>query len=266
MFVYEKAREKFNNMENNLIQFTEEDDEIDFGEIFFVLRRKLWIIISCGIVGAAIALLYTMFLVKPLYQSSSMIYIFSKTTTVSSAFDLQLGKQLTVDFEILGKSRPVLERVISDLQLDTSYESLLKTVTVENPEDSRIIKITVQNNDPALASDIANSLAENLAARVAEVTDTTKPSSVEEAVPASIPISPNKSKNVMLGGIIGFLLSVGIILAMYYSDMSIRNEDDVKKYLGIGTLASIPFEKSISIGHESKSVKKKARKRNKKRS
>ena len=248
-------------IETNAISTIEEDDEIDLAELLFVLRQKIWIIISCGLIGAIIALLYTMFLIKPLYQSSSMIYIFSKTTTVTSAIDLQIGKQLTVDFEILGKSRPVLEKVISDLQLDTSYESLLKTVNVENPTDSRIIKITVKNQDPQLACDIANSLAENLAARVAEVTDTTKPSSVESAVPAIKPVSPSKNKNTMMGGMIGLLLAIAVILVMYYSDMSIRSEDDVRKYLGLGTLAAVPYEKSISEGHESRSSKKKKAKK-----
>lgn len=248
-------------IETNAISAVEADDEIDLAELFFILRRRIWIIIASGLIGAVIALLYTLFLIKPLYQSSSMIYIFSKTTTVTSAIDLQIGKQLTVDFEILGKSRPVLEKVISDLQLDTDYESLLRTVSVENPTDSRIIKITVKNQDSQLACDIANSLAENLAARVAEVTDTTKPSSVEEAVPAVNPVSPSKNKNTVMGGMVGALIAITIILVMHFSDMSVRTEDDVRKYLGLGTLASVPFEKSISEGHESKSSKKKAKKK-----
>lgn len=233
-----------------------EEDEIDLAEVFFVLKNKLWAIITCAIIGAAIALAYTMFLVQPIYTSSSMIYIFSKTTTVTSALDLQIGKQLTVDFEILGKSRPVIEKVIADLSLDTTYEGLAGSIKVENPSDSRIIKITVNNTDPQLACDIANSMASNLAARVAEVIDTDKPSSVEDAVPAVRPSSPNKKKNTALGGILGMMLAIAIILVRYYSDMSIRSEDDVKKYLGLGTLASIPFEKSITRDLEGKKSKK----------
>lgn len=244
-------------IETNAIGTAEMEDEFDLRELFFVLWRRILVIIACGLAGAIVALLFTIYMIKPLYRSSSMIYIFSKTTTVTSAIDLQIGKQLTVDFEILGKSRPVLEKVISDLQLDTDYDSLLKTISVENPSDSRIIKITARNEDPQLACDIANSLADNLAARVAEVTDTAKPSSVEKAVPAVRPISPNKKKNTMLGGLIGAVLAIAVILFMYYSDMSLRNEDDVRKYLGLGTLAAIPYEKSIYEGHESKSAKKK---------
>ncbi len=242
-------------MNNELLNSYNQEDEIDFAELFFVLKRRLWLIIACAIAGAGITLAYTIFLIQPVYTSSSMIYIFSKTTSVTSAIDLQIGKQLTVDFEILAKSRPVLEKVISDLALDTTYEGLLSTITVENPTDSRIIKITVTNPDPQLACDIANTLADNLSARVAEVIDTTKPSSVENAVPATRPSSPSKTRNTALGGILGLLLSVAIVLVKHYSDMSLRDEDDVRKYLGLGTLASIPYEKSISTDHDGKKTK-----------
>lgn len=232
-------------MENEFIELEGTDDEIDFGELFFVLKSHIIAIIVSLLSGAIIALLVTLLIIKPVYKSSSMIYIFSKTTSVTSAIDLQIGSQLTVDFEILGTSRPVIERVIQELELDTNYEKLVKTIDVENPKGSRIIKITASNQDPQLACDIANALAENLAARVAEVIDTTKPSSVENAVPAVKPSSPSKTKNTALGGIIGMLIAIAIILVRYYSDMSLRDEEDVTKYLGLATLAEFPYEKSI---------------------
>lgn len=246
-------------MENNFEELFVEDDEIDLLEVLFVLKNHLLAIILSLIIGAGVALSYTMFLLQPMYTSSSMIYIFTKTTSVTTAVDLQIGSQLTVDFEILGTSRPVIEKVITDLDLATDYETLLRTVKVENPKDSRIIKITVTNPDPQLACDIANSLASNLAARVAEVIDTEKPSSVEDAVPALKPSSPSKAKNTALGGIVGMMIAIAFFLVRYFSDMSIRDEDDVRKYLNLGTLASVPYEKSIvgdKTGKRKKSKKK----------
>ena len=242
-------------IENSLATNVEED-QIDFGELFFTIKRGLWAIILFFVIGAVIAYSYTIYFIQPLYTSSSMIYIFSKSNTITSVADLQLGKQLTVDFEILGKSRPVIEKVIQDLGLNTSYDSLVRTINVTNPTDSRIIKITVVNPDPQLACDIANTLADDLAARVAEVIDTTKPSSVEDAVPARWPSSPNTRRNTMLGGIIGMLIALAIILVRYYSDMSLKNEDDVRRYLGLGTLASVPYEKSVSMDKHIKKRKK----------
>ena len=51
--------------------------------------------------------------------------------------------------------------------------------------------------------------------------------------------------------------------AVYYKDSYYLSEDDVRKYLGLGTLAAVPYEKSISAGHESRSSKKKKAKKRK---
>ncbi len=83
-------------MSNEILNNYVEEDEIDLGELLFVLRRKWLLLITCAIAGAAIALAYTLFLVQPIYTSSSMIYIFSKSTTITSTLDLQIGKQLSV--------------------------------------------------------------------------------------------------------------------------------------------------------------------------
>ncbi len=229
----------------DFIQF-EEDDEIDFAELFFVLKKNIIAIALCAIIGAAAAFAYTINFMTPIYTSSSMIYIFSKTTSITTAADLQIGSQLTVDFEILGTSRPVLEKVIMNLGLDATYEDLLHIVEIENPKDSRIIRITVENADAQLASDIANEIADVLADRVAQVIDTDKPSSVEDAVPAELPSSPSKKKNTALGFMAGLFLAAGFVLVRYYSDNTIKDEDDVKKYLGLGTFASFPLEASIA--------------------
>ena len=249
-------------MEKEYFEIENDGDEIDLGELLFVLKSHIIAIIISTLTGAIIALLVTMFLIKPIYKSSSMIYIYSKTTSITSAIDLQIGSQLTVDFEILGTSRPVIERVIQDLNLDTNYETLVKTISIDNPKGSRIIKITASNQNPQLACDIANSLAEMLAVRVAEVIDTTKPSSVENAVPAKGPSSPNQKKNTAFGGIMGMFAAIGIILIRYFSDMSLRNEEDVTKWLGLATLAEFPYEKSIE-GEQQNNTK--VRKNKKKR-
>ena len=58
-----------------------------------------------------------------------------------------------MDFTILSKSRPVLQKVIDKLHLDYSAEELLNMVAVENPSGSSILKVTVTNPDAQLAGD-----------------------------------------------------------------------------------------------------------------
>ena len=237
-----------------------EDDEmeIDLVEVFQLMLKRWWLIIGCAVVFAAAAFGYTKLFVTPQYEASSMIYILSKTTSISSALDLQLGKQLTVDFETLATSRPVVEKVIDELDLDTEYEDLVSTITVSNPADTQILKISARNPDPVLARDISNAMSDATAEQIAAVMVTDKPSTVEEAVVPRYPISPNVKKNTLIAGLAGALLVMAIILLNYLLDDRIKSEEDIVKYLELNALASIPLNKGEKSSKKKKAGKKAA--------
>lgn len=147
----------------------DDEMEIDLGEIFHLLMNKLWIIVLCFIIGATLAFGGTKLLITPKYSASSMIYILTKTTSVTSLADIQMGTQLTADFEILATSRPVLEEVIEKLNLDYTYEELKSMIQTDNQTDTRILRFTVSNANAKEAKKIANELADVTAERVAYV-------------------------------------------------------------------------------------------------
>ena len=217
--------------------------EIDLLELFYVLMNKLWIIILCGVVGAVVAFSGTKLLITPQYTASSMIYILSETTSITSLADIQLGASLAEDFIVIGKSRPVIERVIRQLDLETNYEELASTISIVNETDTHILTISVTNPDPELAADISNTLAENIKEQIADIMGTEEPNTVEEAVVPTKPSSPSTMKNTLMGGALGVLLVSAVIILLHLLDDTIKNEEDVKKYLGLNTLAAIPLEK-----------------------
>ena len=53
--------------------------------------------------------------------------------------------------------------------------------------------------------------------------------------------SPNISKNGVIGGLLGVLLSVAIILIAYISNDTIKTQEDVERYLGLSMLGTIPL-------------------------
>lgn len=217
--------------------------EIDLLELFYVLMNKLWTIILCGVVGAVVAFSGTKLLITPQYTASSMIYILSETTSITSLADIQLGASLAEDFIVIGKSRPVIERVIRQLDLETNYEELVSTISIVNETDTHILTISVTNPDPELAADISNTLAENIKEQIADIMGTEEPNTVEEAVVPTKPSSPSTMKNTLIGGALGVLLVSAVIILLHLLDDTIKNEEDVKKYLGLNTLAAIPLEK-----------------------
>lgn len=239
---------------------TNQDDEIeiDLKELFYVIKRKLWIILLTGIVGAVGFGLFTAMVMKPVYTSSTMLYIVNKTTTLTSLTDLQLGTQLTKDYKVLVTSRPVTGQVITNLDLNLGHEQLVKKIKVDNPTDTRILTISVEDTDPYMAKSIADEFASVASARMAEIMDSAPPNIVEEAYLPTQKTKPSITKNTMIGGLAGVFLAGAIILVLFVMNDAIKTPEDVEKYLGLNTLATIPVFEGETGAKKKKSKRKKS--------
>ena len=94
----------------------DDEIEIDLKEIFLVIKKKILTVIAAGLLCGCLACGFTMFVLKPVYTSTSTILVMTKETTLSSFSDLQMEGQLTNDYCELIVSRPVLEEVIENLK------------------------------------------------------------------------------------------------------------------------------------------------------
>ena len=223
--------------------FNEEETEIDLIEIIKVLWSKALLIILGVLVCGAAAFGVSKFLITPQYTAKSTIYVFTKTTSITSLADINLGSALAVDFTYIGKTRDVIESVIDELRLDTTYEQLSRSISIVNPDRSHLLEISVTDVDPVAATNISNSLADQLREAIADVMTTDKPSIVQRAVVPQQKSSPNNTKNAIIGALIGFVLVAGIVIVRHLMDDTIKTDEDVEKYLHINTLASFPYIK-----------------------
>ena len=217
-----------------------EEETIDLLELVRMLRSKWLILVASFLTGALIAASYTIFFVTPMYKASSMIYVYTQTTSITSLADLQIGSQLTIDFQIIGTTRDVVEAASREIGLNQSYETVVKKVTITNPSNSRILTITVTDADPQIAADLSNALAHQLRLRIAQVMNSDVPSTVERAIVPKNPASPSLTKNVAIGGMGVFAVVAAIYVIAFLLDDTIKNEDDVEKFLRQNVLAVVP--------------------------
>ncbi|MGN0437091.1 MAG: YveK family protein [Lachnospiraceae bacterium] len=223
-----------------------EEMEIDLLEIFYVLLSKIWIIILATALGFGVAAGYTIGFVDPIYSSTSTIYVMTKSTSLTSLADLQVGSSLTKDYQVFIKSRPVVDRVIEELELDMTYEEFVNSVTIDNPQDTRFINITVNHTDAYIAKKIVDKLTDVAVSRMEEIMETEAPNVADYGHVAEQKTSPSTAKNAIMGALVGFVLSAGIIVVMFLLDDSIQTSEDVEKYIGINTLGIIPLEEGTS--------------------
>lgn len=243
-------------MEN---QVTNNNDEIeiDLGEVFHLVISKLGVIILSGILLGVLSIIGTMLFITPKYESTTKIMVLNKqdNNTLTSA-DMQTSTQLTKDYAELIQSRTVLEGVIAQLNLDMTYKEMLNKVSVETSSDSRIVSISVTDEDPYIASEIANAVRDMAAEHIQSVMDIEAVNVVDTANIPNEKASPSLAKNGVIGGLLGVIIAMAAVIIIYLTNDTIKVEEDVERYLGLSVLGSIPFSEK-----ESRSKKKKSRKR-----
>lgn len=216
------------------------DDTIDLMRLLFALKKRIWLILAVGLIFAFGAAAYTRFLVTPVYTSSSTMLVLTKETTLASVADLQLGTQLTKDYSVLIQSRPVLEETIDNLGLDMTYQSLRGSISVSNPEDTRILSISVNSSDPEMAKTIVDELASVSSAYIGDKMEVTPPKIIEEGEVPTYKTSPSMRRNTMMGFLAGAALVCAVVVVLELLNDSIYTEEDVEKYLGLSTFAMVP--------------------------
>lgn len=232
-------------MEKTINRQPEQDDVIDLVEIAHLLLHKWKILVVALLVGAVLGGSYCTFLLETTYRAEASLYITSNESLLSFS-DLQLSSALTEDYAYIIKSRTVLERVISDLQLDMDYKSLGDLVSVNNPDSSHVIQLSVTTSDPEMSRNIANSLLNISADQINQIVGNGMPSVIDESVIHSVvEVKPSMKKYCVLGGLLLFVLAAGILIVRMLMDITIKSEDDIERYLGVPLLSSVPYAKNF---------------------
>ena len=171
--------------------------------------------------------------------------------------DLQVGAQLTKDYQELLLSRPLLEEVINNLSLPTSYAQLQNSINITNTSDTRILKITVTTTDPQQSADIANELVDQAIIYLPRIMETDPPNVVEQAIVPTHKSSPSYSKNVMMGGMIFVVLYCAILTIRFLMNDTLVTPDDIERNFGVQPLATIPEGNLGSFNRVASNKKKK---------
>ncbi len=239
---------------------TREDElEIDLKQIFYVLKEKMLVIIAVGLLVACLSCVGTKLFITPTYTSTSSMLLLTENG-VESVSDLQIGSQLTKDYSVLITSRPVLDETIKSLKMDMTYGELKGKITVENPQDTRILNITVADSEPKRAQKIVNKVASISAQFIGEKMEVKAPKIIDEGQLPTKKSAPNMKKNALLGLLLGLFFSAGVFVVLAILDDTIKTEEDIEKYLGLSTLTSVPDRKDYINEKKHGKKKKKSKK------
>lgn len=228
------------------------EETISLQELFVVIKKRLGLIIILTILAIAIAGLVSYFLLTPIYQSSTQILVNQEQTEASqlSNQNIQTDLQLINTYSVIIKSPAILDQVAQQLDLGLTTDELNSKISVSNAENSQVVDVAVEDPDPAIAVDIANTTADVFQAEIIELMNVDNVSILSPAVLKEnpSPIKPNPMLNVAIAAVIGLMLGVGLAFFLEYLDTTIKSDQDIEDLLEIPVLGKIsPIEEKTEM-------------------
>ena len=242
----------------NEMNFKREDEiEIDIARVFRAIAARVWLAVLVAFICGAVMLAITYFLITPQYKASAMFYVnnsslsFGDTSLSISSGDLSASRSLVDSYIVILNTRETLLDVIDYSGVNLSTRELKEMITAEAVNETEFFRVSVLSPDPGEAERIANAIAQILPKRIGLIIDGTSARVAEAAVKPSEPSSPSYAKNILLGVLAGFLLTVAFVALLEILDITIRTEEDINQVCAYPILAKVPDMAAPSKGDSS---------------
>ena len=238
----------------------DEEMEIDLIELFGFFMTKIWWIIGAFIIGALLAGLITHFAITPKYTATAKMYMVSSSSqSVVDLTDLNIGQTISGDYVELLKTRPIVEGVIQEQNLQYSYKELVGMIDLSIINNTRIIQINVTSTDKREAMDIANALAEKGVTELPKLMETPEPHIAEYAIVPVNKSSPSLTKNTMIGALLALLAMLAVFTVQFLMDDTFKYAEDIEKEFGVMPLTVIPEGKIDGLESSDAKVSRRSR-------
>ncbi|MES9775032.1 Wzz/FepE/Etk N-terminal domain-containing protein, partial [Priestia megaterium] len=213
---------------------------INLKELLQSLKKRLLLIIIVTAVFTVLSGIGSYFFLTPIYQSSTQILVnqAKSKNEVYNPNEVQTNLQLINTYNVIIKSPAILDKVIEKENLEMTSGELDKLISVSNEQESQVVNITVQNENPQKSKNIANAISTTFQKEIKSIMNVDNVSILTKARVGSM-IKPNIILNMAIALIVGLMVGVGIAFLLEYLDKTIKKDKDIEEQLGLPVLGAI---------------------------
>lgn len=223
--------------------------EINMNDLWDIFVRRVWVMILVALIVTVGMFTYVKMTFVPRYQSTATLYILNQDSedSASSAYNnFNLALKVVNDCTYLLKSHTVLDEVIQSLNLRMDYEELYGAISTANPEDTRILEVTVEASTPESAKSIVDAVCSIGPDKIRHAMGFDQVNLYEYGVLNEEPCNTIGLMSYLLVGITAAVLVYAVFLLVYLLDDRIRTAEDVQRYLGLSILGEMPNSEDTS--------------------
>ncbi len=219
-------------------------DNLNVIDVLNMMIRKWWLIVITMIIFGSATYIYTDLFVEPLYKTDGTLYVNCDTEAsqldVTSVGRLDSNYRLASTYIEILKRRTFLTEVARDLNNKYSYSEISKMLDIESVNETELLEITVTGENPQDICSILDSILNRAEDQLLAIVRGGSVEIVDRPYVPTAPFSPNKSRNTMIGLIVGAVLAAGVIFLMNLFDTHIKTADELRRRYDEPVLGEIP--------------------------
>lgn len=227
------------------------EDIIKLEEIIESLKNAWKLIVSITIICTLIAGCINYFVIKPKYQSTVKLFIGKQTTTLENNQEntgynfneVNMYQNLMGTYAQFIPTTNLVGNALENIGIERTtgnVDSTIKNLKVNTDRNTQILTITYTSTNKRDVVRILNSVTNAFIDESKKLIPNGSVHVIENPAQPTAPISPNKTLNIIIGFIIGLILSIGIVLALDYFDNTVKSADELEKLLDYPVIGAIP--------------------------
>lgn len=225
-------------------------EELDLKQLFNIFWNKKIQIILLIAIFIVIGIIYTYGFTTPMYTSSTTLVLAganaenenNQTSESITTTDVTLNSKLVSTYSELVTRKSIIRQVISNLGINVNENTIRNNITVNSVKNTELIEISVTNENPIYAAQIANETAKVFTEEIAgKIYNINNVHVIDEAEVSKTPSNINHQKDIVIFAFVGIVVSIIYVLMANMLDTTVKTAEEIEKTFKIPVLASVPI-------------------------
>lgn len=223
------------------------EKHIDLMDLVRLYTRRWWALVIGLVSGGLIFFLVTIFMITPMYTSAGSLYTENSTDVITQEItnvnlnQIMVRKELVQTYAEVLSSNVFLKKVAEESGLGYTHSQLLRMISMSSKNETEILVISVKSANPEHAYIIAQTIIQLAEEQVSSVVKGGGVKVLDVPELNMNPSSPNVSRNIQIGMLIGLVVSVVIVFVVEMADNKVKDADQIGEQFKYPVLGEIPY-------------------------
>ncbi|MPQ42286.1 YveK family protein [Clostridium tarantellae] len=221
-----------------------EEKTLKIDELLYTIKKRYKIIILVTASMTILATLFAFFKMKPQYFATTKVFVGRVGDSKNySTSELETYKTLMSTYVDLIRTEDVVAKALNDSGIKKSAKAVLGSMQLAPNEASPILTIKVIGTSEKDARVTTEALLKGFDNITKEVLTTAKIDVIDST--KTYTVMPNRKKVLIMGFIVGLIISLGVVFVLDYLDNTIKTTEELEELLNLPVVGIIPNEDEV---------------------